>query len=268
MIYRIFTWFMHTKVYANLHYLVFGNVELRMHRLNQLAVSAACLHQATFPQFKNKYQGRDVAIVACGPSLKDFHPIRDCVHIGVNRSFEKDGLPLDYLFVVDGAFPREKMREINAYRRGQCVKFYGIHDEDSPMVPISEADAIDAGALRFRVDCDCTPVFRGFEPRLAYDISTQPLGTFGSIVFPALQFALWTNPKRIFLVGCDCTESGMHFFKDELPTYLPVNSLFKGYHALKRLVAIYYPDTEIISVNPVGLKGMFRDWYQKDGPLV
>ena len=29
----------------------------------------------------------------------------------------------------------------------------------------------------------------------------------------------------------------------------------------KRFVQVYYPETEIISVNPVGLKGIFRDVY-------
>jgi len=30
---------------------------------------------------------------------------------------------------------------------------------------------------------------------------------------------------------------------------------------VKKFAALHYPDTEIISVNPVGLKGMFHDMY-------
>ena len=30
-------------------------------------------------------------------------------------------------------------------------------------------------------------------------------------------------------------------------------------------LAQYYPSTEIISVNPVGLKGIFKDWVQSEG---
>jgi len=37
----------------------------------------------------------------------------------------------------------------------------------------------------------------------------------------------------------------------------------EGYRKLKTYVARYYPDTEIISVNPVGLRGMFQDVYTK-----
>jgi len=88
---------------------------------------------------------------------------------------------------------------------------------------------------------------------------------FGSVVFSAIEFALWTNPKRIFLVGCDCTSTG-HFDNATDKTGLPT-SMRATYVKLKGFAHTYYPDTEIISVNPVGLKGLFRDWYQKDGPL-
>jgi len=30
---------------------------------------------------------------------------------------------------------------------------------------------------------------------------------------------------------------------------------------LKEFVELYYPETEIISINPIGLKGLFRDEY-------
>ena len=32
---------------------------------------------------------------------------------------------------------------------------------------------------------------------------------------------------------------------------------------IKKFVETYYPETEIISVNPVGLKGIFKDLYQE-----
>ena len=30
---------------------------------------------------------------------------------------------------------------------------------------------------------------------------------------------------------------------------------------MKKFAEVYYPETEIISVNPIGLKGLFRDVY-------
>jgi hypothetical protein len=38
--------------------------------------------------------------------------------------------------------------------------------------------------------------------------------------------------------------------------------IYEGWKDLKKFAQIYYPDTEIISINPVGLKGLFTDVYQ------
>ena len=35
----------------------------------------------------------------------------------------------------------------------------------------------------------------------------------------------------------------------------------EGHRNVKKFSALHYPDMEIISVNPVGLKGMFHDVY-------
>lgn len=84
-----------------------------------------------------------------------------------------------------------------------------------------------------------------------------------SIIFPALHFALYTRPKRVLLVGCDCSLDG-HFDGTENgcasdQTMVPL--WIGGYRELKGFAAVHYPDTEFISVNPVGLKGLFRDVY-------
>ena len=100
-------------------------------------------------------------------------------------------------------------------------------------------------------------------PCLPLDISTQPLADFSSVVFAALQFALWTNPSKIYLVGCDCTLGG-HFYEDG--ACLGVNmELYHGYECIKKFAQAYYPDTEIVSINPIGLKGLFNDICQSKG---
>ena len=38
----------------------------------------------------------------------------------------------------------------------------------------------------------------------------------------------------------------------------------RGYKKFKEFIDIYYPDVEVISVNPVGLKGLFRDVYTQN----
>lgn len=39
------------------------------------------------------------------------------------------------------------------------------------------------------------------------------------------------------------------------------NQSVKDWCSLKKFLEIFYPDIEIISVNPVGLRGLFKDVY-------
>ena len=92
------------------------------------------------------------------------------------------------------------------------------------------------------------------------DISRQPIVDLGGTVFSALQFALYTNPKKIYIVGCDCTTGHFHpeskvGWGENLSGQVPWWKRFQQH------VNDYWPHTEIISVNPVGLKGMFKDVY-------
>ena len=53
-----------------------------------------------------------------------------------------------------------------------------------------------------------------------------------------------------------------HYAGDK-DTYF-VDQMMAGYHQFKEYARIYYPDVYIISVNPVGLRGLFEDVYTKD----
>ena len=86
-----------------------------------------------------------------------------------------------------------------------------------------------------------------------------------------MQFILFTNPKKVYVYGIDCScSSGQHF------TGSSVNNAARGentseidkihigdWRRLKVFVDTYYPNTEIYVVNPVGLKGIFQDVYTK-----
>ena len=76
-------------------------------------------------------------------------------------------------------------------------------------------------------------------------------GDYGGTAFSALQWIMFTNPKKLYLVGCDCSGA------------------YKDFHLyswvkFKEFVSHNNPDLEIISVNPVSLKGFFKDIYTTD----
>ena len=233
---------------------------IKINRLIQRNLSTFALHQQTFLQFRNKHLGEDIVILASGVTASTYKKPLNALHIGVNRSFQL-GIPLDYMFIQDysGATP-QYIDELNEYRKDKCIKFYGLTNEFEydPDRTIPDFQVIKANALRYRTDWDEICWDGGFTNEFAYDLSVQPLGCFGSVVFPALQFALWTHPKRIFLVGCDCTNNGYAYNKNS-KNFLCVDKILKAYGKFKDFAHKYYPDIDIISINPVGLKGIFKD---------
>lgn len=240
------------------------NLARKMELIVSRALSTMAMHQRTFSPFKNKAAGRDVVIVAGGPTAAKFKPIAGAIYIGVNRAYKLSSVALDYLFCQDCIAIREgdTMDEMCAYRRGECVKLVGLVGDnawDNDFV-ISESFALKMGALRYRA-------VEGDLDDFAYDLSVQPLADCGSVVFAALQFALWMNPRRVFLVGCDCSKGGYFYKSGDAPAAdgkpLPVDRLMQGYAWFKQFAQRYYPETEIVSVNPVGLRGMFVDMDQE-----
>ena len=90
----------------------------------------------------------------------------------------------------------------------------------------------------------------------------EPIGDWKGCVFSALQFALYTNPKEIYLVGCDCSDQGhFHTERIEVENSSTLSYQYTSWQFFQEYVSRYFPHTEIISVNPVGLKGMFKDVY-------
>ena len=97
--------------------------------------------------------------------------------------------------------------------------------------------------------------------RFENDISQNP--THGeSVIFHALNFLFYVGVSRIYIVGCDC--SGNTCFNDVKGIngaefgYEPFS---RGWQRAKKFIEKNSLPIEMISVNPVGLKGLFKDIY-------
>lgn len=233
-------------------------------------ISTALLHQQTFKPFKNFCYDKEVVICGAGPSLKNYKPIEGAVHIALNRSFLLENVKFDFIFAQDMDGIRMVQNELIEYRKGECIKLFGTQMGTEKEIP--ESLAIKCGALRFNTDLY---IYKdGFKSKFICDIDSRALGNMPNVGMSVMQFALYMNPKRIYIVGCDM--SGTHFEKNHQTDFelsaekkqydsyweMEQKRLIDKWAEIKQNATIYYPDTEIISVNPVGLKGMFRDIYQ------
>ena len=226
------------------------------------------VNTAAFSEYKNAHTGKDVVIAAAGPSFSKYSPIENAIHIGVNRVCTNKKVTLDYYFLQDVG--RQLPKHV-PYEKDilclTCKKFFGVfaHTPNGAIEP-SESFCIKANAVRYFVSMSPSK-------HLYSDIRFYPLMDFFSVVFPALHFALFTNPKRIYLAGCDVSYNG--YFTGEKQKE-PIEEkrhiltmMIIGYRRLKEFAQMWYPETEIISINPVNLKGLFRDMYtDEQGVLI
>jgi hypothetical protein len=226
----------------------------------------------TFSPFKRCYEEKSLVIIGAGPSVNGFVPISDAIYIGLNRAFKFDKVKFDYLFSIDIQGIKDFYSDFFDYRNEDCVKFIGDQDYGDLKTDRSSFQIPESFIKGKNVKRYITRAGGYFNERFTYHLESEPLGNFSTVSLQAMQFALFTNPRKIYLVGIDCTTSG-HFTGES--KFLGNRSsenwksdtsrAISDWKSLKDFASTYYPDTEIISVNPVGLKGIFKDWYQDEG---
>ena len=227
--------------------------------LTQRIITTAILHQKTFPAFKGCNRGKDVVLVAAGPTVNDYIPIKNAVHVGCNRAFKRTDIHFDYLFAIDKVGLLDYAEDFFAYK---CPKFVG--DQNSGIhYQLPEEYSLRSQVYRYKTNVGGLPC------QLYLDIDSAPLANACSVTVQAMQFILYTQPKRVYLVGIDCTSASRQYFTGvaydvtlrggNAAASDKKNILFWG--KIKTFAKTYYPNTEIISVNPVGLKGIFKDVY-------
>jgi hypothetical protein len=219
-------------------------------------------HSKVFPQFKGKHKGETAVIVGTGPSLNYYEPINDALHVGINGAFLKEGVNLNYWFCTDQRYHcRLSELDLKNLQNADFVKFFGqamdnmlrpIHFRQSIFISDSIIEQYK-NSYKFYYSSLSFPSFNS-------ELELAPLTILSaSTVFSACSFILYTGVKKIYVVGCDCANTG--YFNGEQNTGTPSDHFVKPWHTFKDFVVAYHPDVEFISINPVGLIGLFEDMY-------
>lgn len=233
-----------------------------------LNVAASICNFETFGPLKACRSGEEIAICGAGPTLAQYSPIEGVKHIALNRALLYDKVHFDY-FIADDWDGVKFFKDI--LRDYECEKFFGHQLGCEYIRQIPESFRIDAGAKRYYTD---SYMLGGNKSRFVCDIDKMAIGNFTNIALSAFQIALFMRPKTIYLVGCDASSSG-HFVESasstdeekervlsDLNKAVAIDSTIMKWRELKDFAQAFYPDIDIVSVNPVGLKGLFRDIYQ------
>ena len=214
-------------------------------------------------KYKNLHEGETCYIFGSGPSLNKFKLQDNGVYIGCNHIVKHKDLrdKLKYYFFghgytiynTDNSICGNHKKEVDTLGN-HVVKFcmvsrnndYTIHNftEES----IKELKNINA----LPCDMNLTNIYPDLENNSFLN---------HSIVFPSIQFALYAGFSKIYLVGCDCNMYGQdstrkYFFSDNKSNNKIDEIYLHWWREIYEFKNCNYSNTEIISINPVGLKNM------------
>lgn len=248
---------LYDNIYNNIYTQLKNDLYSSLSNDTYVSEFVAQLHKNTFSKFKGINKNKCVVIVGRGPTIKKFVPnIKNAVYVGTNNVIKMEKIPIDYLFVQDfHHMPKDDINQIINFKGELFLgKFFFPILKENPSVPnwLHEICIPEGFFLRPNVHKYVAGLFNKF---FYPDIDCFPVVDMGSVIFPAVHFAFFTHPQKIYLVGCDCSQG---HFDDNTGDSSP---LVKGWKMIKLFRDIYYPDVEIISINPVGLKGLFKDEY-------
>lgn len=144
-------------------------------------------------QYKDKYRGARCFIIGTGPSLKkeDLNKIKKEVLIGVNSlCLWKEIVPyIDYFFIGDIYAYRRLAMDLpeGTFLSSYCIRKCGkIGKSNYQELPVS----------RFNYFVPYTRKFSKDISKVIYD--------FNSVIFLAIQFAIYAGFSEIYLLGVDC----------------------------------------------------------------
>ena len=210
-----------------------------------------------FKPYKDRHIGETGILFATGPTLNSYKPIDEkAIKFGVNSIVFKKDIKLDYHFFGDR--PLNHPDWIDGY--DYIDETYKTDINIQRFIHV----LVDGKKLDSQLNDDEVERLEG----IGYEITTgdeikKNISKYKllnhSIVFSCLQFMLYTGIKRIYLVGCDM--SNIRSFRDEraLPQTMYSGNDHTSYWILfKKFIEVEYSNVEIISINPVGLKGMFK----------
>ncbi len=206
-------------------------------------------------KFNNIHKGETCVILGTGPTLGEYVPIKDVIHISTNHfgtsKFCSDkSLVADYFFLSDK--PKKDEKEVFAYAPKKC-KFYARFEHNVGFGPIpNKQKEIDDSKVPYVIYENEDWKWGGRMNRVREwrewksDIGNNPFGGTSTTILKAFQFALYCGFSEILIVGCDCTGG-------------PYRPMVHNWRAAKKFANKEYPHVKIEVIRPVGLGGVFEN---------
>lgn len=193
----------------------------------------------------------DVYIFGNGKTIQNFNREKgkSDFYIGTNRSFLIPSLSLDLLFVSNMNGLRDYVEDFKKYSKAKKIVGRDFSNKENLNLPNDSCFYFDSKLKTFHKNLTKYPFF----------------GKGSDVVFHALQFAILNGARKIHIVGCDCTLfDALTFENIKINGYKVSISEINKWVSFKNFVRKYFSDLEIFLVNPITLKGFFKDEFTSD----
>ncbi len=205
-----------------------------------------------FLPYKNVYEGKEGILLGTGPTLNQYDFEEDDgtrIKVGVN-SIALDDIKLDYYFC--GHIDKRSKSYIAKMQE------YQPRFEKFGFVLLDGRINEKWLTLKMATNLGLCPYELTTKNEFRLELDQYPVVNC-CIAFSGLQFMVYAGIKKIYLVGCDTTQ--VVSYKDSSIDSERVVSMMMDTWKLFSLFAAKH-DVEIVSINPVGLKGMFKDVFR------
>ncbi len=210
-------------------------------------------------EYRNKYAGKSVVICGAGSSLDSLkEQDKDTMYIALNRALFYEPISFDFLFMQDYPTDGHSLEDYNSY---DCVKFYGIITNPSVRRHLrgmggAEVDFKDVAKKINRYEL--SPIWYNYRvDHFEYDLDKRFVTDAQSVLFSALQFAVFAGFQKISLCGIEFSDK--NFGGKENPSHYARN-VGNNLRSFKHQLLIERPDIElsILYSGNEWLKGNFR----------
>ena len=210
-------------------------------------------------KYKDLHKGETCYIFGSGPSFNQFKLQEEGVFIGCNHIIKNLYIKNNLKYYFFGHGYTEYTTDNSPFgNHKQDVDTTGNHVEKFCMVSRDndfDVHKFTSESIKQLENINALPCDININT-LYKDLEHHPFLNH-SIVFPATQFALYAGFKKIYLVGCDCTGYfGTNGYLSNIQYGTLDRDLISWWEKLYQHKNNNYPTAQLISINPVGLKGV------------
>jgi hypothetical protein len=236
-------------------------------------------------RYKNKHLGETCYILGTGKTLNKFKMIEKGILIGVNGIIKSDLINNElfkYYFFGHGFLHKHKTNNISGTSKEREMenkrfveeyqnvdKFCMVSKNEMTVGGEENSVSFDEEDIKYLLENDVIP-FDVTEKKINKNLEESSFLNH-SIIYPAIQFALYSGFKKIYLVGCDCIQYSLKDFdkyrfyknKDYEEKEKIINKIYiKWWRKMYNFKQKNYLGVRILNINPMGLKGrMDEDIY-------